>query len=123
MSKDILQALGIDKEDLQWYHLAACNGMIQSIHQNNKTDKPTSDFDPFFDAYESDQIVAQATDQMCLSCPVIKQCYREGVTQKGVGVWGGVYLNLGKPDKKFNAHKTPEVWKAVRKIHGKLSIG
>ena len=118
---DILKALGVDPEDLTWFDLAACNGMIKSIQDNNKTDKTTAELDPFFDAYESDQIIAKQTDQMCLVCPVAKQCYKYGVENKAVGVWGGVYLNLGKPDKKFNAHKTPEIWKALKKIHGKLT--
>lgn len=118
---DILNALGIDPEDLKWYHLAACRGLIETIHKTNTSDKQTYELDPFFDAYESDSVVALQADQMCLSCPVIRQCYKYGVETKSMGVFGGVYLNLGKPDKKFNAHKTPETWKALRKIHGKLT--
>ena len=118
---DILAALGIHKDDLKWYHLAACSGLIESIHKNNNTDKKTHELDPFFDGYESDKIVAMQADQMCLSCPVAKQCYAFGVETKSMGVFGGVYLNLGKTDKKFNAHKTPEIWKALKKIHGKIS--
>lgn len=118
---DILKALGVEAEDLVWQDLAACRNLIQTIQQTKPADKTVAELDPFFDAYESDEVVAFQVDQMCLSCPVIKQCYKEGVKEKAVGVWGGIYLNLGKPDKKFNAHKTPEVWKALKKVHGKLS--
>ena len=118
---DILKALGVDAEDLRWYHLAACNGLIDTVHKNNNGDKKTHELDPFFDAYESDPVVALQVDQICLNCPVIKQCYNFGVETKSMGVFGGVYLNLGKPDKKFNGHKTPDVWKAFKKIHGKLT--
>ena len=117
---DILKALGIDAEDLKWYHLAACSGLIKSIHENNHTDKKTHELDPFFDNYESDVIVAEQADLMCLSCPVAKQCFKFGVEHKSIGVFGGVYLNLGKVDKKYNQHKSQETWKALRKIHGKI---
>lgn len=116
----ILKALGIDEEDLKWYHLAACSNMINAIHESNTTDKKTHELDPFFDAYESDKIVAEQVDLMCLGCPVIKQCFKDGVSTKSMGVFGGVYLNLGKVDKKNNLHKTQETWKALRKFHGKL---
>lgn len=119
---DILSGLGVDAEDLKWYHLAACSGLMYSIHENNNGDKKTHELDPFFDAYESDDVVAKQADLMCLSCPVSNICYKYGVETKSMGVFGGIYLNLGKIDKKFNAHKTPEVWKAFKKIHGKLNI-
>lgn len=117
---EILKALGIDEEDLKWYHLAACANMIDAIHENNATNKKTHELDPFFDAYESDKIVAEQVDLMCVGCPVIKQCFKYGVNTKSVGVFGGVYLNLGKVDKKHNSHKTQATWKALKKFHGKL---
>lgn len=100
----ILSELGIDPEDVKWYHLAACKGM---------------DLNWFYDTYEDNQYHAQATDEVCLNCPVIKQCYSEGVQNKERGVWGGVYLNLGRIDKQYNAHKTKEVWSRLKKLHGK----
>lgn len=103
MSK-ILKSLGIDADDLKWYHLAACANM--SINW-------------FFDDYENDKILAANTDQICLSCPVAKQCYAEGVAQKEDGVRGGVYLNLGRTDKEYNSHKSKETWKQLKAIHGK----
>jgi hypothetical protein len=118
----ILKALGIDQDDLEWYHLAACANVISSIHKNNNGDKKTHELDPFFDAYESDEVVAKQVDIMCLSCPVVDMCYKYGVETKSIGVFGGIYLNLGKIDKKYNTHKTQETWKAFKKIHGKLNI-
>jgi len=100
--------LGIDKEDLEWYHLAICNGMT--------TD---SKFDWFYDLYEADKEAAKQVDELCLSCPVIKICYEQGVNNKEKGVWGGVYMDLGRPDKQHNAHKTVEVKKRLKSIHGK----
>lgn len=104
---DILKELGIDPEDLRWYHLAACNGSVTSVEN-----------DIFFDVYESDQVAAIQTDQMCLHCPVVKQCLQYAVENKMTGVWGGIYLNNGRTDKKYNVHKTPEIWKALKKAHG-----
>lgn len=117
---DILKSLGVDADDLNWRHLAACSNMVMIIHKNNNTGKRTSDLDPFFDNYESDPIVAEQTDQMCLFCPVNKQCLQDGISNKDPGVWGGIYLDNGKTHKKFNAHKTAETWKRLKKIHGKL---
>ena len=103
--------LGIDKEDIQWYHLAICNGMTVS-----------SEFDWFYDLYETDKEAAKQVDEMCLSCPVIKFCYEQGVKNKEKGVWGGVYMDLGRPDKQHNSHKTSETWKKLKKIHGTNKI-
>jgi len=104
----LFSILGIDEDDAQWYHLAACNGMTKN-----------SEFDWFYDLYESDKIAAEQVDQICMNCPVIKVCHDEGVRNKEKGVWGGVYMDLGRPDKQHNSHKTPEVWKRLKKLHGK----
>jgi hypothetical protein len=103
MSK-ILSILGLDAEDIKWYHLAACLNM----HVNN-----------FYDNYENDQKLAKQIDEMCMVCPVANKCYNEGVENKEKGVWGGVYLDLGRVDKQNNSHKTPDIWKRLKKIHGK----
>lgn len=107
----ILESLGIDPDDLKWYHLAICHNSVTSVSN-----------DIFFDVYESSNVDAEQTDQMCLHCPVIKQCLQYGINNKMVGVWGGIYINNGKVDKKYNAHKTPEIWKALKKIHGSKSF-
>ena len=99
----ILDELGIDKDDLVWTDLAAC----QNLPTNN-----------FFETYETDTILAKSIDDMCLVCPVAKQCLEAGMENDEYGVWGGVYLSLGTPDKTRNAHKTPEYWKKWKAKHG-----
>lgn len=101
---DLLTFLGIDKDDVQWYHLAACKDM----HVNN-----------FYDNYENDQKLAMQIDEMCLLCPVAQQCLNEGIKNKERGVWGGIYLNIGKVDKQNNSHKTTQIWNRLKKIHGR----
>ena len=73
----------------------------------------------FYDDYENDKILADTTDQVCMNCPVIKQCYADGVAQKEFGVRGGIYMNLGRIDKQNNLHKTKETWAKIKSIHGK----
>jgi len=104
----LFSQLGLDEQDVQWYHLAACNGM---------TTDPN--FDWFYDLYEVDKEAAKQVDQICLHCPVIKMCHSEGVKNKEKGVWGGIYMDLGRVDKQNNSHKTPEIWKQLKKLHGK----
>ena len=67
----------------------------------------------FFDKYELDQVVAKDIDRLCLSCPVMKECFDYGVQTESFGVWGGIFLNDGKLDNVRNSHKTPEVWKSI----------
>jgi hypothetical protein len=98
---------GIDYEDIKWYHLSACRNMPINW---------------FYDDYESDKELAKQVDQICLHCPVIKQCYAEGVTNKEKGVRGGIYMDLGRSDKQHNLHKEQEIWKQLKKIHGKNNI-
>lgn len=96
---NILNDLGIDKDDFGWWHLAVCRGMDTNL---------------FYDKYEIDQNVAKNIDEACLSCPVLKMCYDSGVENSEYGVWGGVYLTAGDIDKTKNLHKTQEVWKRLR---------
>lgn len=96
---NILNNIGVDPNDLDWFHLAACSGMDTNL---------------FFDKYESDINIAKNIDQACLSCPVRKLCYQAGVENKEDGVWGGIYLNSGSIDKSKNLHKTPEIWKKLK---------
>ena len=97
--QSVLHVLGIDLDELEWQDLALCDGM-------NTND--------FYDNYESNLVVAKAIDQACLSCPVMKQCLEAGTENNEWGVWGGIYLTSGKPDKNRNSHKTPEIWEEVR---------
>jgi hypothetical protein len=103
----LFDQLGIDEQDVKWYHLAACKNM--SINW-------------FYDDYEVDKELAKQIDQVCMHCPVLKQCHAEGVKNKEKGVRGGVYMDLGRPDKQHNSHKTPETWKELKKLHGKNII-
>ena len=97
----LLDELGIDPEDFTWHDLALCDGIEQP--------------EIFFSMYESDEEVARQTDQMCLHCPVMKECGLRG-QQGEQGVWGGVFWNgSGKPDTNRNSHKTPEIWDEIRK--------
>lgn len=99
---DILNNLGVDPDDFDWHSLAVCRGM---------------DVNLFYEKYENDVEVAKNIDEACLSCPVSKFCYKNGVDNNEYGVWGGVYLNSGSIDKARNAHKTQETWKRLKKKH------
>jgi hypothetical protein len=100
----LFNKLGLDEQDVKWYHLAACINMPINW---------------FYDDYEIDKELAKQVDQICMHCPVIKQCHAEGVEKKEKGVRGGVYLDLGRPNKQHNEHKDPETWKKLKKLHGK----
>ena len=102
MSK-ILNSLGLDKNELEWQDIALCLGMDTNL---------------FFDLYETDVNVAKSIDQACISCPVISMCYEYGIESDNYGVWGGVYLTSGTPDKSKNSHKTKEVIKRIKVLHG-----
>ena len=104
---DLISELGLDADNLKWYQLAACKNM---------------DINYFYDIYEVDPESARQIDQMCFHCPVVKYCYKEGVENKEKGVWGGVYLNLGRTDSDYNKHKSADDWKILRKLHGKNSV-
>jgi len=101
MSK-ILNSLNLDESIVQWQDLALCLGMNTNL---------------FFDTYENDINVAKNIDEACMSCPVISMCYKYGVETDGHGVWGGVYLSSGIPDKTKNAHKTKETMKKLKGLH------
>lgn len=96
----LISLLGIDPDDFVWQDLALCANDANPTH--------------FYEDYETDDEVARQVDQMCLSCPVMEACAKQGM-QGEHGVWGGIYWNgAGKPDKARNAHKTEEVWNEIR---------
>jgi hypothetical protein len=99
----ILNDLGLDPEEFEWWDLAACKGMDTHL---------------FYDKYESDPNIAKNVDQACLACPVIKNCLKAGNDNDEYGVWGGIYLSSGSTDKARNIHKTEEVWKQLKVRHG-----
>lgn len=100
---DLIRVLGVDPDDLEWHDLAMCAGM---------------DREDFYDNYESNPNTAKLIDEVCLSCPVIRECLRAGVENGEYGVWGGFYLNAGNVDPNRNAHKTKEVVKRLKERHG-----
>jgi len=70
------------------------------------------DFDTnlFFDKYEEDESLRPAIDALCAGCPVARQCFAVGVSDKGWGVWGGVYLENGKISREFGRHRSKKQW-------------
>lgn len=101
----LLEELGLDEETLTWRHLALCSEM-----------GPTSPDEPdlFFEKYESDSEIAKAMDEVCLSCPVMKDCLMKATDDKDYGLRGAIFLSNGKLDAAKNAHKTPEVWARIK---------
>lgn len=69
----------------------------------------------FFDDYEEDVKVRPAIDALCNQCPVARQCFAVGISQKATGVWGGVYLDNGKISREFGRHRTKQQWGEVWK--------
>lgn len=69
----------------------------------------------FFDKYEEDEGLRPGIEDICLDCPVAKQCFAVGISQKEWGVWGGVYLENGKISREFNKHKTKDRWAEIWK--------
>lgn len=72
-----------------------------------------------FDRYEQGGIAAHEADAMCLSCPVIRECFIMG-SRGEHGQWGGVFWDgNGRPDPKANAHKSEEyIAKVQRAVNG-----
>lgn len=88
----------------EWYTQAACREFDVSL---------------FFESYEQDADMARTMDALCLSCPVIKDCFEYGCETNSWGLWGAVFLVEGKPDTSRNAHKDQETWAEVlEKVYG-----
>ena len=64
----------------------------------------------FFDTYEENVELRPAIDNLCAECPMMRQCFAVGVSQKEWGVWGGVYIENGKISREFNRHRSKEDW-------------
>jgi hypothetical protein len=64
----------------------------------------------FFDTYEEDTNLRPAIDNLCSGCPLARQCFAVGVSQKEYGVWGGIYLESGKISREFNNHRSKKEW-------------
>lgn len=103
---NLLEELGLDEETLSWWQLGVCGG-----RQSGSEGMPLN---WFFNDYEADSELAKQMDEVCLRCPVLKECLMDGTDNKDDGLRGGIYLNKGKPDRQYNAHKTPEVWARIQ---------
>jgi len=79
-----------------WRQAAACDSL---------------DTELFFEGYEANEATARSVDDICLGCPVIKQCLEYGLENHEIGVWGGTYLAAGKVQKSRNTHKTVDICK------------
>lgn len=94
----VYAVLGLDPEEITWQDLALCSDMKTEL---------------FYDEYEADKQLAMTIDECCLSCPVMAQCLSFGMDNSEWGVWGGVFLVSGTPDKNRNSHKTEAVWNQI----------
>jgi hypothetical protein len=103
--RQTLQSLGIDTETFDWSDLASCKIIDPELIR--------AEGDIFFDGYEKSESIAKATDEICLHCPVTKECFDYGQENELTGVWGGFYLNKGDVDRSRNKHKTEEVVKKL----------
>lgn len=110
----------MELDNLTWEDVGACKGLGPDclIDDENPT-AAVPDF--FFEAYETSEAVAQAVDQLCMTCPVQLHCFKDGVFNKQEGVRGGVYLDTtGKADRTRNRHKTSAVWSEIEGVVGKV---
>jgi hypothetical protein len=79
----------------EWKDQGACTGYDTNL---------------FFDKYEEDLALRSAIDKVCSSCPVSRECFAVGVSQKEWGVWGGIFLEGGKISREFSKHRSKEQW-------------
>lgn len=84
---------------VDWRGLAVCKGIDTNL---------------FYEKYEADPVLAENMDTICFSCPVRLFCLTEGIENQEDGLWGGIFLNKGKPDSARNAHKSDETWATIR---------
>ena len=84
--------------------------MMQSENWKSKGRCNGYDTNLFFDKYEEDLDLRVGIDNLCAGCPVARLCFATGVSQKGWGVWGGVYLENGKISREFNRHRSKADW-------------
>jgi hypothetical protein len=103
--KQTLQSLGIDTETFDWSDLGSCRGIDPELI--------SGDGDIFFDGYEKSESIARATDEVCLRCPVTRECFDYGQENELTGCFGGFYLNKGDVDSARNKHKSEEMVKKL----------
>jgi hypothetical protein len=76
----------------------------------NKASCQDYDTNLFFDKYEEEEALRPAIESVCFSCPVQRECFAVGISQKEWGVWGGIFLENGNISREFNRHKTKQDW-------------
>jgi hypothetical protein len=67
----------------------------------------------YFEEYEDNIELRNGIDKICMSCPVRKICFANGVSGKEWGLWGGVYLEGGEISREFNKHKSKQDWSNI----------
>lgn len=78
-----------------WSDSAACHGKDTNL---------------FFEKYEESISTRLDIDTLCSECPVVRKCFAIGISQKGWGVWGGVYLENGEISREFSKHREKPAW-------------
>jgi hypothetical protein len=68
------------------------------------------DFNLFFDKYEKNENLRPAIQKVCEACPVQRECFAVGVSQKEWGIWGGIYIENGGISREFNKHRSKDDW-------------
>lgn len=68
------------------------------------------DLNLFFDKYEEDIELRPKVDSLCSGCPVARQCFAVGISQKEWGIWGGIFIENGKISREFNRHRSKPQW-------------
>ena len=102
------------QDELSWSDLALCNDSNSMLTLDESMKKTNL----FFDNYESSVSIALNIDKLCMSCPVVRECLSAGMSGGSWGVWGGVYLIYGKPDRNKNSHKNEDTWEELEELHG-----
>jgi hypothetical protein len=89
--------IGREMHKHEWKDLGSCVGYDTNL---------------FFDKYEQEEALRPAIDKVCSGCPVARDCFAVGVSQKEWGVWGGIFLESGKISREFNSHRSKKDWGA-----------
>jgi hypothetical protein len=76
----------------------------------NKASCLDYDTNLFFEKYEEDESLRPAIESICEGCPVQRECFAVGVSQKEWGVWGGIYLENGNISREFGKHRSKQDW-------------
>ncbi len=96
---NILEQLGLQEDRLAWQDLAAC-----------RRDDPK-----YFDKYYQDNpVVRPMVDEICINCPVIKECFTSAARNKESFLWAATWLDNGQPVSEMSDHQTKEFKQRLR---------